>query len=68
MQLIDVSRTGARLTGEALPAVGVQLTFQADAVSACGDVIWSEAQSCAIEFETPIAASEVLWLRARAAI
>lgn len=61
--LIDISRTGARLDAEVLPAVGAEITFSAGEVQAAGNVIWSETGTCAIEFDTPIAAWEVLRLR-----
>jgi|SRR3954452_13784598 hypothetical protein len=61
--IIDISRTGVRLGGEHLPAVGEQLTFRADDVRAVGDVVWSEGSCCAVEFATPIAAGEVNRLR-----
>ncbi len=62
--IVDISRTGARLAGPFLPLVGQQLTFRADDVEACADVVWSSADRCAVEFETPIATLEVQHLRA----
>ena len=64
-ELIGISRTGARVHAEILPPVGQQLTFRVDDVHACAGVIWSEAGACALEFETPIAVSEVQRLRWR---
>lgn len=61
--LIDISRTGARLGGDSLPEVGEQLTFEAADVQVGCDVVWREADLCAVEFETPIAAPEVLRLQ-----
>ncbi len=61
--LVDVSRTGARLSAEVLPAIGDELTFRAEDIEAFGDVVWCEAHQCAIEFDTPIAVSEVKRLR-----
>jgi hypothetical protein len=61
--IIDISRTGARLRGEHLPAVGEPLNFRAEDVRAAGDVVWSEGSCCAVEFATPIAATEVNRLR-----
>jgi hypothetical protein len=55
----DVSRTGARVEAETLPPLGEQLIFSAVDVQARGGVVRSTADFCAIEFETPIAASEV---------
>lgn len=61
--LVDISRTGARVRGEVLPQVGQQLTFKAENVRACADVVWRDASSCAVEFDTPIAVSEVQQIR-----
>lgn len=61
--LVDISRTGARLRGEVLPHIGQELTFKAENVTACGDVVWRDAGTCALEFDTPIAASEVQRIR-----
>lgn len=61
--LIDISRTGARLQGRNLPVLGERLTFTAEDVRAHADVVWREADLCAVEFGTPIAAAEVQRLR-----
>ena len=61
--IIDISRTGARLRSEFLPNVGQQLSFSADDVHAVAEVVWCGAGNCAIEFDTPIAVSEVHKLR-----
>jgi hypothetical protein len=61
--LIDVSRTGARLKGELLPQAGEQLIFRSEDVQASGDVVWSSGDHCAVEFESPIAVTEVQRLR-----
>jgi len=66
--LIDLSRTGARVVGEFLPAVGELLTFKAAEVQACGEVVWREANVCALEFQTPIAVNEVLRIRSLGAV
>lgn len=62
-ELIDISRTGARLRADILPRIGQQVTFRAEDVHAAAEVIWSEAGSCAVEFDTPVAISEVVRLR-----
>lgn len=61
--IIDISRTGARLCGDILPAVGQAVAFKADNVSAIANVVWRELGACAVEFDTPIAISEVQRLR-----
>ena len=61
--IIDISRTGARLRCAMLPSVGQQLSFRAQDVHTSAEVIWCSAGYCAVEFDTPIAASEVQKLR-----
>jgi hypothetical protein len=61
--LVDISRTGARLRAEILPRVSQKLIFRAEKVQAAGEVVWFEPGTCAIEFDTPIAVSEVQRLR-----
>jgi hypothetical protein len=64
VDIVDISRTGARLAGEISFAVGQPLTFKAAEVRADGEVVWCKAGICAIEFSTPISASEVQQLGA----
>jgi hypothetical protein len=61
--IVDISRTGARLCGDVLPTVGQQVNFRAENVHASADVVWSDLGACALEFDTPIAISEVQRLR-----
>lgn len=61
--LVDISRTGARVRGAALPVVGHQVAFRASDIQAFADVVWSEQDCCAIEFQTPLSVDEVKRLR-----
>jgi hypothetical protein len=61
--VIDVSRTGARLTGRDLPQEGEDVTIQIGSLRSPAWVVWSDRDVCAIEFDTPIAAAEVQQLR-----
>ena len=62
--LTDLSRTGACLKGATLPATGKQLIFQAAKVRVTGEVAWVNGDQCGVEFDTPIAATEVNHIRA----
>lgn len=64
--LTDLSRTGARLQGASLPALGKQLIFQAAKVRVTGEVAWVNGDQCAVSFDTPLAVSEVSHIRALA--
>lgn len=61
--LVDLSRTGARVSSDLLPPLGEPLTFIAAEVRAVGEVVWRDTNICAVQFETPIAITEVLRIR-----
>jgi hypothetical protein len=65
-ELIDVSRTGARLKGGAFPDEGEELTLEAEKIRIVGEVVWSDGDQCAVAFDTPIAIAEVKRIRALA--
>jgi hypothetical protein len=65
-ELVDISRTGARLRSLKFPRCGEDVVFQAEKVRAAAEVIWLEDDECALEFDTPIAAGEVNRIRALA--
>lgn len=66
MVLVDLSTTGARLRGPALPHAGEALTLKIDCVRAFGLVAWSEHGECGVEFDAPILPFEVDRLRCEA--
>lgn len=59
LSLVDLSRTGARLSGNELPEEGREVVFRSHDVKAHARVVWLESEFCAIEFATPIAPVEV---------
>ncbi len=59
LTLVDVSRTGARLSGADIPEEGEELLFRAMDVEEFATVVWTSADECAVEFATAIAATEV---------
>jgi hypothetical protein len=65
-ELINLSRTGARLKGSGFPEEGEELIFRAEKVQAACSVVWLDGDQCAVEFDTPIAAAEVKRVRALA--
>jgi PilZ domain len=62
-RLMDVSRTGARVRGPKLPEQDEEVVFQGEDVRVSGQVVWSEGNQRAIEFDTPISATEVRRLK-----
>lgn len=61
--LIDLSRTGARLKGGSFPLEG-GLTFKVEKICVPAELVWINGDECAVEFDTPIAANEVARIRA----
>jgi hypothetical protein len=66
-ELIDLSRTGARVRTAWLAADGDEVEFLAEKVRATGQVVWCDGNHVAIDFDTPIAAAEVTRIRTLAA-
>lgn len=64
LTLIDVSRTGGRLSGVEFPDNGQQVLFRAKDVEVFAKVVWSAPNECAVEFTTPISPAEVQRLQA----
>jgi hypothetical protein len=62
--LVDVSRTGARLSGPEMPHIGEDVLFRAASVEMLATVVRSATHECAVDFATPIAAPEVQRLQA----
>ena len=63
-ELVDLSRTGARLKSSLLPRMGEDLLFKAEKVRCSATVVWLDGNQCALEFDTPLAAIEVKHIRA----
>lgn len=51
MTLLDVSATGARLSGSDLPEVGRNLLLRVEGVEAFGTVMWVRGDSCGVVFD-----------------
>ena len=65
--LVDLSRTGARIRGDDLPATGEDLMFVVEKVRAFAKVAWSREGECGIEFDGPLPPGDVQALRQAAA-
>lgn len=64
--LLDVSRTGARLEGFRLPAVGKEMILRCGGIDTFGTIAWAASGRCGIQFDEAIGARDVLALRALA--
>lgn len=67
ISLLEVSLSGARLEGAALPQVGKNAVLMCGAVEAFGTIVWAAGNRCGMQFDEPIGLSELVALR-RAAV
>ena len=61
--IVNVSRSGARLTAPYLPQPAEKLIFTAEDVQAFGEVVWSRNNQCGVVFESAILPAEVARLK-----
>jgi hypothetical protein len=66
--LMDLSATGAKLSGKSLPALGDELDLKIDRISAFGRVAWKRGGQCGIAFEVPVALADVAILRQKSTL
>lgn len=62
-RLRDLSMTGARVEGEALPAPGTEVAIERGALAAYGKIMWRQPGQCGVRFDDPIDLRA--WLPAR---
>ena len=65
--LLDVSRSGARVEGPQLPAVGRDIVLRCEGIDAFGTVVWAASGRCGIRFDQPVPGADVVELRRLAA-
>ena len=61
--VVNISRTGARLSAPELPTEGEELMFRADRVQAFGKVVWKRGNECGVAFDRRLSTGEVDALR-----
>ena len=54
VRLIDISKTGAKLHGAALPAGDQPVLVRIGPMEAYGTVAWSDGELCGIRFASPV--------------
>ena len=67
VNLLDVSRAGARLQGSRLPAVGKDVILRCAGIDTFGSVAWVSDDECGMHFDEPITLEELVRLRALSA-
>ena len=63
--LLDVSKTGARLKGHDLPALGEELFVSVESVLAFGTVRWTDGDQIGVTFDGPLDPAAVQLLHER---
>ena len=61
--IVNLSRTGARLSGPELPSEGTELMVRAGRVQAFGRVVWKRDHECGVGFDSPLDQADVNALR-----
>jgi hypothetical protein len=64
VSLIDVSRTGARIEADGLPAVGKDVVLKCGAIDTFGTIVWNVAGRCGVHFDEPLGGRDLVALRA----
>jgi hypothetical protein len=63
-ELIDLSATGAKLRGDAVPALGKTALFRLDGYQTLCKVVWAEAGQCGVHFDEIVPAAVLARFRA----
>jgi hypothetical protein len=66
--VVNVSTSGARLSGSDLPAMGDGLVINIDGVQAFGTVVWSDQGEAGIEFDPALSVDEEMLLQQQVAL
>lgn len=68
VELIDVSPSGARLRGTALPRRGEDAEIEVERMRTLARVMWSRGDQCGIAFATPLPSFDLQRLRRAASL
>jgi hypothetical protein len=64
VKLLEVSRSGARLEGDGIPAAGKDVLIRCGRIEAFGAVAWAKAGRCGIHFDEALSLKDLFALRA----
>lgn len=65
--LLDVSRTGARISGTGLPHVGREIILKCGPIDTFGTIAWTASGRCGVHFDEPLSLRDLVTLRVEAA-
>ena len=63
VDVVNVSRTGAKLRGHDLPAKGTDLLMRVGPIDVLATIVWQCSDSCGVTFDTQVSDSEIAQLR-----
>jgi|SRR5579884_2980398 len=61
--LADISESGCRLTGTALPAVGEDVLLKVNDVELFGSIVWKDGNDRGVQFDEPITQASIEQVR-----
>ena len=61
--LVDISRTGARLSGDDLPELGEDFILTIEGIRTFGTVVWIGDGKCGVVFDGPLPAGDAEFVR-----
>ena len=61
--LVDISQTGARLSGDDLPGLGEQFNLTVEGIRTFGSVVWVADGQCGVVFDDALCAEDVRMVR-----
>ena len=64
VDLLDLSRTGARVRGSGLPAPGQEVVVLLGRLEAFGSVVWRDEEECGIHFDVQLSELAVATVQA----
>lgn len=63
VDVVNVSRTGAKLRGHELPAKGTDLLVRVGPIDVLATVVWHCSDACGVTFDQPVSEADVAQLR-----
>ena len=63
VDLLDLSKTGARLRGRLFPGVGHEVLVLLGRLEAFGTIVWQDGELCGLQFDVPLGEDAVATIR-----
>jgi hypothetical protein len=63
VEIVNISRSGAKLHGDNLPETGTDLLVRVGPVDVLATVVWHHDEACGVTFDRPVSDADVAQLR-----